>query len=162
MASMAVSHVWMTMVRPHDYVAFRTKREGCHIVVMVPEMEVADEPDILDTYPNYPVLPVILLERSFKREKWTANYAEVARCEALQLWQDRNDGRTDIMPHLLYSGDCPFWGGVKREGIVVACSGVEPWFDRMIAGIIAEMLIAGSYHAWMKSEDKKEDLDKLS
>ena len=66
------------------------------------------------------------------------------------------------MPHLLFLGDTPYWGGVKREGIVVACSGVQPHFDRMIAGMVADGLIAMAYELWMTSEDKQEGASFLS
>lgn len=175
MARKAIEHVWAVIVCGGTYHAFIPKRRACHIVVIAPEMEVPNDGEP-ETYPNYPLKPVILHEQSFgvvdpdsndydqadPEMRWTANYADIARCKAFKLWNNQNDGRTDILPHLMYSGDSPFWGGVKREGIVVACSGVEPWFDRMISGIVADMLIAGSYHAWMSSKDKKEDLDNLT
>ena len=148
---------------------FSPKRKACHIVVLVPEMEAtaqgaSPQVQIIYKYPDYPVRPIVLFEKSFgdKKKEWTADYADIARCKAFKLWHGHNDGRTDILPHLMYHGDCPFWGGVKRDGIVVACSGVEPWFDRMIAGMVADMLVAGAYHAWMKSDDKKFDRDNLS
>jgi hypothetical protein len=160
------------MIQPQETLAnekfFRLKRGSWHVVVLVPEMQATGKDEdvrgqVIHNYPDYPINPVVLAERSFgDRSLWSADYKDVARCKAVQLWHGRNDGRTDIMPHLLYSGDCPFWGGVKRDGIVVACSGVEPWFDRMIAGMVADMCIAGAYHAWMKSADKKDDLDNLS
>lgn len=151
-------------------IALMPKRQACHIVVLVPE-QVTDVPGV--EYPSYPVRPVILFEQSFGNKEpeldakddgtiWTADYADIARCKAFKLWHGMNDGRTDILPHLMYSGDCPYWGGVKRDGIVVACSGVEPYFDRMIASMVADMLIAGAYHAWMKSGDKKDEVDNLS
>lgn len=162
MAEEAVHRVWHSVLNDAS-IHFQPKRKSCHIVVLVPEMETPDEPDIMDNYPNYPVRPIVLFEESFgNKEEWTADYDDIARCKAYKLWQGMNDGRTDILPHLMYSGDCPFWGGVKRDGIVVACSGVESYFDRMISGMVADMLIAGAYHAWMKSEDKKEDRDNLS
>lgn len=166
MARTAVGHVWLTIVC-NELVDFMPKRRACHIVVMVPEMEVTGKDENthggpIYNYPDYPVRPVVLYENSFELSNWTADYADGAKCKAFKLWHGHNDGRTDILPHLMYSGDCPFWGGVKRDGIVVACSGVEPHFDRMISGMVADMLIAGAYHAWMKSEDKKEDRGNLS
>ncbi|MDD2657364.1 MAG: hypothetical protein PHD04_01730 [Candidatus Pacebacteria bacterium] len=124
-----------------------------HIVVLVPGMVVE-----IGNYPNYPIRPYLLAEHSEgNREKWPYDYVEIAQCKALQLWHDRNDGGTDIKPHLLFPGDTPFWGGVKRNGIVVACSGVQPYFDRMIAGMVADICIAYAYHAWMLSKDKADN-----
>jgi hypothetical protein len=82
------------------------------------------------------------------------DYDSIAKCKALQLWQGRNDDRTDIAPHLMFAGDAPYYGGVKRHGIVVTCSGVQPWFDKMISAMICEMLVGLAYNAWMVSDDK--------
>ena len=56
------------------------------------------------------------------------------------------------MPHLLFTGETPYWGGVKRRGIVVTCSGVQPWFDKMVSGMIADAMVALAYDAWMNSQ----------
>jgi len=137
------------------------KRLACHIVILVPSMK-DDRPDY-PAWPNYPLEPCALYERSVgDRGTWTGKYDDIARCKGLQLWHDRNDDRTNIMPHLLFPGDTVYWGGVKRHGIVVTCSGVQPWFDKMISGMIADVMIALAYNAWMLSEDKKEGVDFLT
>jgi len=117
-------------------------RQMCHIIVLVPSRDDSGE------YPNYPIEPYVLYEYSLGDDMtaWNKNYVDIAQCKALQLWQDRNDDRTDCMPHLLFPGDTPFWGGVKRHGIVVACSGFQPHFDKMVAGMVADVCIALSYN----------------
>lgn len=137
----------------------RLKRRCFHVVVLVPSMP-DDRPDY-DDYPNYPLEPCILYENSFGKPAWERDYEDIAMCKALQLWQGRNNGACNIQPHLLFPGDVPFYGGVAREGIVVACSGVQPWFDRMIAGMVADMCIAIAYDEWEKSKEKAEDVDSL-
>ncbi len=133
------------------------KRRDCHIVILVPSTEDARDADFPD-WPNYELKPHCLYEHSVgDKKEWKFNFDDIARCKALQLWQGRNDDRSDVIPHLLFAGDAPFWGGVKRQGIVVTCSGVQPWFDKMIAGMIADMLIGLTYNAWMTSDDKKND-----
>jgi len=72
---------------------------------------------------------------------------------ALQLWHGRNDDRTDRIPHLLFPGDTPCWGGVKRHGIVVTCSGFQPHFGKMFSGMVADMCIGLSYNAWDQTKD---------
>ena len=132
------------------------KHNMCHVVILVPAMN--DGGGV--GYPNYPIQPHLLAELGFgEKEKWPHDFSNIAQCKALQLWHNRNDGGTDVKPHLLFSGDTPFWGGVKRDGIVVACSGVQPWFDRMIAGMTADVCIALAYNAWMKSLDKAKGVD---
>lgn len=117
-----------------------------------------DYPD----YPNYVITPTVLYEASLNRELWTGEYDNIARCKGLQLWHDRNDDRTDVMPHLLFPGDTPFWGGVKRRGIVVSGSGIQSHFDKMICGMVADMIVAMAYDAWMTSKDREDKLAFLS
>ena len=126
-----------------------------HIVIIVPAMA-DDRAEDYPSWPDYPLHPYVLYEESVGDPKnWAYDFANIARCKALQLWHDRNDGRTDCMPHLLFPGDTPFCGGVKRHGIVVAFSGVQPWYDKMISGMVADMCIGHAYNAWMTSADKK-------
>gem|GEM_PF-1057198 len=137
----------------------RIKRQMFHIVVLVPAMAADNE----RKWPNYPLQPYPIFEFSYgQRDEWPHPFDEIAQCKALQLWHDRNDGGTDIMPHLLFANDTPFWGGVKRSGIVVTCSGLQPWFDRMLAGIIADMCIARAYDNWMQGQDRANKVDLLT
>lgn len=124
---------------------------GLCIVVLGPSMDESAE------WPNQEIRPHVLGVWHKSKETWIYPLEEIAQCKALQLWHGRNDGRTDIMPHLLFPGDTPFWGGVKRDGIVVSCSGLKPCYDRMIAGMVADMCIARAYAAWEQSDDKKQD-----
>ncbi|MFZ2484670.1 MAG: hypothetical protein WAW81_01880 [Minisyncoccia bacterium] len=125
-------------------------RRMCHIVVLVPAMK-----KVSRDYPNHLIKPHVLLEHSFgPRSEWPWKFDEIARSKALQLWHDR----LDVMPHLLSPGDTPFWGGVKRHGIVVACSGVQPWFDKMISGMVADTCVALAQDCWENSQDKKDDV----
>jgi hypothetical protein len=132
-----------------------------HIVVLVPAMK-DDRPNYM-SWPDYPIHPKLLYEVSKgDTSKWKYKFDEIARCKALQLWHDRNDGRTDCMPHLLFSGDTPYWGGVKRNGLVVACSGYEPHYDKMISGMVIDVIVAIAYQYWMCSDDKKADVSFVS
>lgn len=118
------------------------KRLMYHIVILAPSMKDDREADYPD-YPDYPLRPHVLAENGEgDPSEWPHKFDNIARCKALQLWTGRNDGRTDSMAHLLFPGDTPWWGGVKRDGIVVACSGFQPHFDRMFAGMVADMCIA--------------------
>ncbi|OHA19337.1 MAG: hypothetical protein A3C08_01555 [Candidatus Taylorbacteria bacterium RIFCSPHIGHO2_02_FULL_47_18] len=129
----------------------KLKRRVCHIVILVPTIDNSAD------YPNFPAQAHVLYEHSVGKEIWSAKYDEIAQCKAQQLWHDRNDDITDVKPHLLFTGDTVYWGGVKRDGIVVACSGVQPWFDKMISGMIADVLIGLAYDAFMTRENPKED-----
>lgn len=142
----------------HSYL----KRHHCHVVVLVPAMEDARQADYPD-WPNYPLQPVLIYEQSGgDKGVWEHEYDNIARCKALQLWTDRNDDRTDAKPHLLFPGDTPYWGGVKRHGIVVCCSGVQPWFNKLISGISADTIVALSYDAYKNDPELAQGADFLS
>ena len=126
------------------------KRDQCHIVILVPGMQ-----DDRRGYPHFPIEPVVLYEHSKQNgERFEHPFDLIARCKALQLWDNRNDDRTDCQPHLLFQNDTPYWGGVKRRGIVVACSGVQPWIDKLVSGMIADLLVAMAHAAWVQSGDQ--------
>lgn len=135
----------------------KSPKEHLHIVVLVPGMTdhvAEDYPD----WPDYPLKPVLLYEESRgTKSEFAYPFDEIARCKALQLWTDRNDDRTDIVPHLLFRGDTPFWGGVKRRGIVVACSGLDPWVDKLVSGMVADIIVALAHDWWIHSNDKADD-----
>lgn len=124
----------------------------CHILILVPSMKPARDKDF-PYWPNYKIEPYMLYEHSIGNpKKWPHNFSGIAKSKALQLWHERNDDRTDCMPHLLLPGETPFWGGVKRHGIVVSCSGFQPYFDKMFSGLVADMCIGLTYNAWIKAK----------
>jgi len=137
----------------------RPKRNQCHVVVVVPGASGEIEPVSSSTWMEQrQIKPLVLFEKSFYggREKLDATFETFARLKAHQLWYDRNDDRTGILPHMLFQGDTVYWGGVKRFGIVVACSGIQPYIDKMISGMVADMLITMAYEAWMTSPEVSE------
>ena len=134
----------------------RKDRGNCHVVVLVPAIKDDRANDFRD-WPNYPIKPEPIYEGSFgEPATWQYPFKEIARCKASQLWEGQNDGRGPTAAHLLLPGDTPYWGGVKREGIVVAVSGFDEHFDRMAAGMIAEICIALARQAYLESEDVKD------
>lgn len=128
----------------------------CHVVVLVPSMVTpgVGNPNWADN----PVAPFCIYETSIgNKEGWSHEFDKLARNKARQLWRgQRIDGSTDPMPHLLFPGDTPFWGGVKRHGIVVAVSGVQSFFDEMIAGMITDVIKGLASFYYENSDDKKE------
>lgn len=137
------------------------KRYQCHVVVLVPAMEDARNEEY-PAWPDYPTTPVRLVEVSYGDiTEWEHAYDKVAQCKALQLWTGRNDGQMEVQSHLLFSGDTPYWGGVRRHGIVVTCSGVQPYFDRLISGIVADTIAALGRHAHVNDKEA-EGVDFLS
>jgi len=128
------------------------KRQDCSVVVLVPQW-ISDD----DEGPGVMRALNICEENFGDKEHWKYPFDEIARSKAFQLWNDRNDDRTDVQPHLLMSGDAPFWGAAKMDGILVACSGVQPWFDKMIARMVAAVCIGFAYEAYMRSPEKAND-----
>jgi len=161
MAERAVTTAWSAIHGLPARWSLSPKRVQAHIVVLVPSTK--DDGPKWSNYPLYTNEPHILYEISFGRgsepgeDQFEYPFDQIARCKALQLWQGRNDGRTDIQPHLLFEDETPFWGGVKRHGLVAACSGVQPWADQAVAGITLDLLVAMSYEAWMTSKDHADD-----
>lgn len=161
-AKQAVDLAFEAVFGHHSPVRPRLRRDHCHVVVLVPAMDDAREADYPD-YPNYPLQPVVLYEDGLgEKEKWDKEFDNIARCKALQLWTDRNDDRTSPIPHLLFPGDTPYWGGVKRRGIVVTCSGLQPYFDKLVSGLVADIIVALAHDAYENDEEVKQGVDFVS
>lgn len=75
---------------------------------------------------------------------WGADYRGFARAKAGLAWRLQCDTHLvqELRPHLLGRGDTLLWGGVVRDGLVVAASGAHPWFDEAFANAVAGFLIA--------------------
>ncbi len=161
MAERAVSAAWSAVQRGSVRLSMTPKRTQGHVVILVPSTR-DDGPDWFD-WPLYTNEPHLLYEVSFGRgsdpdeDLFEYPFDKIAQCKAIQLWQGRNDGRTDIQPHLLFEDETPFWGGVNRHGLVAACSGLQPWIDQAVAGMTLDLLVAMSYEAWMNSKDRADD-----
>lgn len=87
----------------------------------------------------------ILLEHAVgDRDAWDADYAAYARAKARTAW--RLGGDTHALaacsPHFLRAGDTGVWGSAIVDGIVVATSGANPWYDEAFSGAIAYALRA--------------------
>ncbi|MGV3656025.1 MAG: hypothetical protein ACO1N5_17625, partial [Noviherbaspirillum sp.] len=47
-----------------------------------------------------------------------------------------------LRPWMLKARDTVLWGAVELDGIVVGCSGANPWYDEAFAGTVAMCLRA--------------------
>jgi hypothetical protein len=90
------------------------------------------------------------------RSKWDADYAGFARAKALVSWRNGMDGHVvqELRPHLLRERDTVLWGGVVVDGITVAVSGANPWYDEAFAGTVA-MFLRALAKAGIAEERKK-------
>lgn len=100
----------------------------------------------------------ILFEKAVfgDQNKWDADYGEFARAKAKISWKTGLDGHVvqEIKPHLLSAGDTVLWGSVVLDGIVVAVSGADAWFDEAFAGTIAMCLRALAKQGIAKTRKK--------
>ncbi|KUM26651.1 hypothetical protein AU467_20140 [Mesorhizobium loti] len=135
----------------------------CYVVILVPSVKKGRQVDDVN-WPDNPITPHCLYEIGIgDRTDWSYEFDRIARNKALQLWRGQSfEGNTDPMPHLLFSNDTPFWGGVKRHGIVVAVSGVQSFFDEMLSGMIADTIRGLACFHFEKGGDKREGNSFLS
>ena len=119
------------LVKPSIEALFeRTNRKELHIVIMDPRLK-PWESDFNDA---------ILHQESIQNvEVWENPYDDFARSKAEQAWRDMraNIVTQTVHPSSLREGDLPFYGSFVYGNIVVACSGVEQWFDMLVSGWIA-------------------------
>lgn len=78
------------------------------------------------------------------RERWDADYAGFARAKAKVAWEAGMDAHAvqALRPWMLKARDTVLWGAVEVDGIVVGCSGANPWYDEAFAGTVAMCLRA--------------------
>ena len=78
------------------------------------------------------------------RSKWDADYAGFARAKARVAWRTGMDSHLvqELRPYLLAPGDTVLWGSAIVDGITVAVSGANPWYDEAFAGTVAMCLRA--------------------
>jgi len=121
----------VALVRPSiDLLFERTNRQLLHIVVMDPRIK-PWEGEFEDS---------ILYEESIGNpEEWSLPFTEMARQKAKQAWRNQcsNINKQLVHPASLKDDDLLFFGSFVYGDIVVACSGVEQWYDMLISGWIA-------------------------
>lgn len=78
------------------------------------------------------------------RERWDADYRGFALAKARIAWRTGIDSHIvqEQRPYLLEAGDTVLWGSVAMDGIVVAASGADAWYDEAFAGAVALCLRA--------------------
>jgi len=101
--------------------------------------------DPLRTPHNASFEEAIVYEHSVgDRSKWDADYAGFARAKARVAWRTGMEAHLvqELRPHLLAAGDTVLWGTAMVDGITVAVSGANPWYDEAFAGTVAMCLRA--------------------
>ncbi|TYL48766.1 hypothetical protein [Marinomonas sp. IMCC 4694] len=139
------------LVKPAIETLFnQTNRKELHIVVMDPRVKPWES-----TFEN-----AILYQESIKNTLWTVPFDVIAREKAAQAWryQRANIDYQTKHPSSLKDNDVLFYGSFVYGDIVVACSGVEQWFDMLISGWIAlafEQLAMADYQKCKALEPTK-------
>jgi len=121
----------VALVKPSIEKLFeRTNRQELHIVIMDPRLK-PWESSFEDA---------ILYEESIQTlDEWEFPFNEFARNKANQAWRagQANLATQSLHPSSMREGDLGFYGTFVYGDVVVACSGVEQWYDMMMAGWIA-------------------------
>lgn len=118
------------LVKPSIEELFKkTNRKELHIVIMDPRLKPWES-----SFSN-----AILYEESIKNLPWEKPFDEFARSKAQQAWREQkaNIETQALHPSSLREEDLPFYGSFVYGNIVVACSGVEQWFDMLVSSWIA-------------------------
>ena len=121
----------VALVKPSIVELFkRTKRSELHIVIMDPRLK-PWESSFGDA--------ILYQEPIRSSAPWESPYDELARKKAEQAWRERqpNVVLQTSHPSSLREDDIRFYGSFVYGNVVVACSGVEEWFDMLISGWIA-------------------------
>jgi hypothetical protein len=125
----------------------KAKRTDMHVVIMDPTLK-PWESSFEDA---------VLLEHSFtERSGWENPYDELARAKAEQAWRLGRSNRELFQnaPALLRDGDVAFYGSFEYEGVIVAASGVEAWYDVLVSGWIAtavQQLAQAEFQTWKEA-----------
>jgi hypothetical protein len=132
----------INLVRPSIELLFeRTNRQELHIVVMNPRIK-PWESDFEDA---------ILYETSLGNpDQWELPFDQLARQKAKQAWRDQSASinKQLVHPSSLQTDDLLFFGSFVYGNIVVATSGVQPWYDMLISGWIAIAIEQLSMHEY--------------
>ncbi len=123
------------LVRPAILSAMESgllKRKDFHVVIMDPCIRPWEVTD--------PSLAILHEESFGNRMQWELDFQKIARGKAFLSWRTGIPTHLirETMPHLLAAGDTIFYGSAVHHGIVVAASGVQPWFDEMFSGWTAD------------------------
>lgn len=123
----------------------QTNRKELHIVIMDPTVK-PWESSFEDA---------ILHQASLgKPNEWTIPFDQLARKKAQQAWRDgsANINHQTLHPASLREDDLLFYGSFVYGNIVVACSGVQQWFDMLVSGWIAVAIEQLAIHEYQTAK----------
>ena len=117
-----------------EFLRSHTKRQ--HLAIVVTAVEAINPPDPLRVSFKERCYLVDAIGDSDER---LDTYTTVALSKA-EMSVRTGKGTHELQPQYRRTGDTLYSGSVVTNGIVVACSGVQGYFDEAIAGMIAAMI----------------------
>ena len=96
---------------------------------------------------------LLLREAIGDPKQWEHNYDGIALAKARESVRTGQATAT-LPPHYLQKHDTVYWGSVVREDIVVACSGVQPYYDEMFSGWLADAIKAVAKDRFARYQDE--------
>jgi hypothetical protein len=123
----------------------RTNRKELHIVIMDPRLKPWDAK----------FQDAILYQTSLgSPESWTIPFDQFALKKAKQAWRDSsaNINTQFLHPSSLEEDDILFYGSFVYGNVVVACSGVEQWYDMLVSGWIAVAIEQLAMHEYQSNK----------
>lgn len=108
-----------------------SERSGFHFVIL--------DPSIKRWSVQGDVEGAILLDHFFGEDDKRHDYRKIALSKAEQAWKagEPNAFVQSFAPALLEEKDTPYSGSFVFNGLVVAVSGLQPWFDELVSMWIA-------------------------
>ena len=129
-----------------------SKEPTFHVVIMGHQKVME-----LKRWPNNIIVPEIFAEYTYgDPDTWPENYdyAKLARRKAYQYPTGNLGSGIEPNPVYMFPDDVVLMGAVSINGLIVACSGVQPQYDRMISGHIAYTSVTHAYRHSFKSMKK--------
>ncbi len=125
------------MVFPLIKATLESHAKRQHLAIVVTATKAIFEPD-----PNKSFKDNCFLIASIGYDAdWEYEYDVIALSKAEKSART-GKGTAELPPHYLIDGDVVYWGSVVLDDIVVACSGVEPFYDEMFSMWIAAAIKA--------------------
>lgn len=131
------------------------KRRQLAIVILNPTVLYSPS---MENHIGETVAPILHSECIGYEDKRENPYYQIALSKATISWRTGMPSREVALfaPHLLRKGDTPYYGGVVRDGLIVAASGVQSYFDEMVAGYVADTCIGLSHFMMHPIQEAKQ------
>lgn len=116
-------------------------QKSCHVAIMVPT--ITRTAHQMEGIPE----PHVFYEQCFGNIMNWEELEELARRAARDLWEDKpNILELHASFKQFFSTGQPLCSGAKRQGIAAACSGLQPYFNAMIANMAIDACLAMASH----------------